>query len=78
MKKDIRKKYPVSQPLRAYRKKHGLSVMEMAKLIGVAEPTARSMENGHRPILAEMAIKIEGKTGISRKKLRPDLFIIQR
>lgn len=63
-----------SQLLRKYREKHQLSCADMAKLLGVAEPTARSLENGNRRITAERAVEIERVTGIPRQDLCPDVF----
>ena len=60
--------------LRDYRQERGLSMLEMAKLLGVAESTARSLENGTRRITPDRAIEIENALGISRRELCPDLF----
>lgn len=62
--------------LRLYREKHGISCLEFAKRIGVAEPTMRSIENGTREITPERAKKIEEATGgeLTRADLRPDVF----
>lgn len=64
--------------LREYRRKHGLSCAELAKLLGVAEPTARSLENGTRRITAERAAEIERATGIPRHELRPDIYPVEQ
>jgi DNA-binding transcriptional regulator YdaS (Cro superfamily) len=63
-------------PLRRYRIAKGLSSVELAKLLGIAEPTARSLENGTRTVTAERAVEIEKATGgeLNRRELRPDLF----
>ena len=61
-------------PLRAYRAQHDLTCAKLAKTLGIAEPTLRSFENGHRKISAETAIEIERKIGISRSELRSDIF----
>jgi transcriptional regulator with XRE-family HTH domain len=62
--------------LRAYRRDKGLSAEEFARDLEIAESTLRSLENGTRPITAEMAVHIEDKTvgGITRQQLRPDLY----
>lgn len=61
-------------PLRAYRSEHELSCADLAKQLGIAEPTLRSFENGWRTISAETAVEIERSIGIPRAQLRPDLF----
>lgn len=67
-----------SHVLREYREKHGLSCAEIGKLLGIAEPTARSLENGNRRITPEMAVEIEKALGIPRQKLVPDFFESRR
>lgn len=67
-----------SHVLREYRQKHGLSCADVGKLLGIAEPTARSLENGNRRITPEMAVEIEKALGIPRQKLVPDLFESRR
>lgn len=63
--------------IRSYRKKHGLSCADLAKKLGLAESTLRSIENGTRPITAELAVEIERATDseVVRQHLRPDLFV---
>jgi len=63
--------------IRSYRKKHGLSCADLAKKLDLAESTLRSIENGTRPITAELAVEIERVTDavILRRHLRPDLFV---
>lgn len=46
----------------------------MGKLLGVAESTVRSWENGHRPITAERAVEFERVIGIPRDRLCPKVF----
>lgn len=62
--------------LRRYRQAHNLSAQDFAKLLGIAESTLRSLENGNRPITAEFAknaeIVTEGR--LTRRKLLPELF----
>jgi plasmid maintenance system antidote protein VapI len=60
--------------LKEYRQKRQLSCAEMAKLLGVAEVTARSFENGNRRITAERAVEIERAIGIPRHQLCPQFF----
>lgn len=64
--------------LRDWRLKQGLSCAEIAKKLGVAETTVRSLENGHRPITAERAVAIENVIGIPRHALRPDLYPVSQ
>ncbi len=65
---------PTEHPLRAYRSTHDLTCADLAKKLGIAEPTVRSFENGHRIISAEMAVTIEDRLGIPRYKIRADLW----
>lgn len=61
-------------PIRAYRKAKKLSAKALADILGVAESTVRSFENGNRTVSADQALTIEKKTGIHRSELRPDLW----
>lgn len=63
-----------NQLLRDYRHSRGLSCEEMARLLGVAESTVRSLENGTRRIAAERAVAIERAIGIPRHELCPEIF----
>ena len=63
-----------THPLRSYRAVHGLSCSDLAKKLGIAEPTLRSFENGNRKVSAELAVEIERITGITRAAVRPDIF----
>lgn len=62
--------------LRQYRIQRRLTCEQMAKRLGIAESTLRSLENGTRPITAENAVEFEGKLDgdVTRHHLRPDLF----
>lgn len=64
------------QILRSYRTKHGISLEDFAKRLGIAEVTLRSLENGNRTITAERAKEIEEQTNgaLTREQLRPDIF----
>lgn len=62
--------------LRKYRTDNGLSCAQMGKLLGVAESTARSLENGNRSITAERAVAIELAIGIPRAELCPEVFAV--
>jgi transcriptional regulator with XRE-family HTH domain len=61
-------------PLREYRQEHGLTCDELGKKLGLAGSTVRSYENGHRIIDGDTAVMIEGRIGVSRAKLRSDLW----
>lgn len=62
-------------PLRRYRLRKEMTTKQLADLLGLAESTVRSLENGHRAFTAEQAVHIEQRTGeLTRQQLRPDLF----
>jgi DNA-binding XRE family transcriptional regulator len=61
-------------PLRNYRVVHGLTCADLAKKLGIAEPTLRSFENGNRTVSAELAVEIEKLIGIKRAIFRSDIF----
>lgn len=62
--------------LREYREKHGISPADMAKELGIAESTLRSLENGTRLIQPETCRDIEAVTRgqLTRADIDPDLF----
>jgi transcriptional regulator with XRE-family HTH domain len=64
----------MSNPIRAYRKKHRLSQQEVADLLGVARSTLQAWESGQNGITAEVAVKVESILGIDRVLIRPDIF----
>jgi plasmid maintenance system antidote protein VapI len=53
---------------------NGLTMAELAKKIGVHITTVHVWEAGKRSITPIRAVKLEKKLGISRHKLRPDIF----
>jgi transcriptional regulator with XRE-family HTH domain len=61
-------------PLTAYRALHELTRQQLADKLGLSVVTITSYENGHRRIGPENAVAIEGRIGIDRAILRPDLF----
>lgn len=63
------------EPLEKYCERHRISQSELADRLDIPEPTARSLINGSRQITAERALAIEGRLGIPRETLRPDLFV---
>jgi transcriptional regulator with XRE-family HTH domain len=62
--------------LTAYREAHGLSRKEFADVLGIAEVTLRSLENGNRRITPEKAKEFDERTGgkLLRVRLLPDFF----
>ena len=69
----IRQKHKL---LREYRVRKGISPKEMAKKLGIAESTLRSLENGTRPITAELCrdIEMETEAELRRSDLWPEMF----
>ena len=61
--------------LRDFRARHDppLSLAAMAKLIGVSAAAVSRWETGTRRIDDALVAKVEKVTGISARKLRPDL-----
>jgi DNA-binding transcriptional regulator YdaS (Cro superfamily) len=51
-----------------------MSQEALARLIGVTKPQVSRWETGQRKISARQAREIERFTGISRERLRPDIF----
>lgn len=68
------RQYSEKPALRAYRKKHNLTVDQAGKKIGVAGSTWRSYENGTREVDADMCLLIEKELGIEPSDVRKDLF----
>ena len=66
-------KTPPEHPLVTHRRDHGMSQDALAKMLGVQAPAVCKWENG-RAIPAERVRGIAALTGISRRKLRPDLY----
>jgi transcriptional regulator with XRE-family HTH domain len=62
--------------LRRYRLKKKMTTKQLADLLGLADSTVRSLENGNRAFTAEQAKHIEVRTAqeIMRYELRPDLY----
>jgi transcriptional regulator with XRE-family HTH domain len=60
-------------PLTAYRERHGLSQMDLARRLGVrGSGTISKWENGQVP--AERVLDIARLTGIPPHRLRPDIY----
>lgn len=60
--------------LTKFRKKHNLTFRQFAAMVNVNKTTAIRWENGDVRIPPERFADLERVTGISRKKLRPDIF----
>lgn len=63
-----------SDALKAYREKKGLSQKDVADKLEISRAMVGLLENGDRPYTAAMCVLIEGRLGIERSRLRPDLF----
>jgi plasmid maintenance system antidote protein VapI len=63
------------EPLDRYCELHKISQAELADRLSIPESTARSLVNGTRPITPDRALEIEGRLGIPRETLRPDMFV---
>lgn len=64
----------MSNPLRAYRLKKGLSQREVAGALDVSRQMVQMLETGDRNFTAEMAVRIEKMFGLDRVLFRPDIF----
>lgn len=65
-----------ASPLRAYRTESGLSLEQLAALFGVNKTTVMRWEGSRVP--ADRLLEIEAATGITRQRLRPDLYAPQQ
>lgn len=69
-----RKKEEDKHPLVAYREQHGLTQQELADKLDVSRGLVSLIESGERSITPENAKDWEGKIGIPREKLCPEIF----
>lgn len=60
--------------LKIFRLKKNLTQIEMAKFLGMSQGAICNIESGRRKIGAKALSKISLLTGITKSKLRPDLF----
>jgi transcriptional regulator with XRE-family HTH domain len=60
-----------------FRESKGLTQEQVAKLLGTTKATVSRWETETRRPDPAMAIEIEGKLGIPRQALRPDLFSVR-
>ena len=58
--------------LKAILKAKGLNLSQAAEVVGVDKATMTRWAQGGVP--ADRIVEFEAKTGVSRKKVRPDLF----
>jgi transcriptional regulator with XRE-family HTH domain len=63
----------MSHPLRAFRKKEGISQERLAELLGVSRATVIRWESGKASPRPADLPAISEKTGIPARELRPDL-----
>lgn len=61
------------KPLALYRADKALTLETLAQRLGVDRSTLLRWERGRVP--AHRVIEVERVTGISRRKLRPDLYV---
>lgn len=61
-------------PLKAYRVQHKLTQGQLATVLGVSDATITHIENGRRPVTPKNAIDWEGRIGLSRAVLCPEIF----
>lgn len=64
----------MSHPVTDYRKKNGLTQAELAEQLGVSRSFVGLVEAGERQIDPVDVALWERVTGVSRKRLRPDVF----
>jgi transcriptional regulator with XRE-family HTH domain len=61
-------------PLKAYRIQHKLTQGQLASVLGVSDAMITHIENGRRPVTPKNAIEWEGRIGLSRSLLCPEIF----
>lgn len=60
--------------LHKYRKDKELTQEEFAKILGITKATVSRYEKGTRKVAIERLAEVSRLTGISRQRLRPDIF----
>ena len=60
-------------PLYRYRAKHGITMVQLAKDLDCGQATISMIEAGTRMPSPAFALRIQKKTGIRIKDMRPDL-----
>lgn len=63
----------VKHPLRVYRDSVDLSLAALAAQAGTSKATLSRFENGKQTISVELSERLSTITGISPRKLRPDI-----
>lgn len=61
-----------ANPLKQYRLAYGIQLQELAAKLSTTSPTIHKWENNRVP--AHRVLDVEAVTGISRHRLRPDVF----
>ena len=64
----------IKTPLAEYRAAKGMTLAEMASDIGVAASTVYRWETGAYPVPLRHVAALQKLTGLSRRKLRPDVY----
>lgn len=64
----------MEHPIKTWRDLANKSQRELARDLGVSRWTVSQIENGERMPSPSLVRKITIKTGISRDKLRPDIY----
>jgi transcriptional regulator with XRE-family HTH domain len=67
-------KRPKVHPLRAWRLRHGMTQIELAKLLDIHQSNITFWETGVRALPPLRAAKIAKQLGIRVEVLRPDIF----
>lgn len=64
----------IKTPLAEYRAAKGKTLAELASMIGVDASTLHRWETGAYPVPLRHVAALQKLTGISRRKLRPDVY----
>jgi len=64
----------MANPLRGYRKRHGLSQAELADRLDVSRSWVAQIETGVRRVTIGMAMRIEERLGINPVLFWPSVF----
>lgn len=65
-----------NSPISEYRRAHGLTLEALGQRLAVDKTTVMRWEA--RRVPADRVLDVERVTGISRERLRPDLFVTER
>ncbi len=61
-------------PIKTWRVAAGMTPSEVSSKLGVTVAMWNRWENGSRAVPANRVLEIEALTGVSRHRLRPDVF----